>query len=133
MFATWLTWDLQEQHQSLIYRENWCTTKAYDSPLTPWAPSERPRCSSQSVWAPPAFLAPPRPGSLSSRQKGSCELFENMLRLSCLGDRSLINHSFPVLNLSFKWSNVNSLGDPCPRINVKAWYGGAELQGKTKG
>lgn len=40
MFATWLTRDLQEQHQSLIYSEHWWTTKAYDSPLTSGLPQK---------------------------------------------------------------------------------------------
>lgn len=31
-----------------------------------------------------------------------------------MGDKSLINHSFQVLDLTFKWSDVNSLGDPLP-------------------
>lgn len=81
---------------------------------------------------PPAFLAF-QPSFFSLRQKRSCELFENMLRVSCLGDRSLINHSFPVLDLSFKRSNVNSVETLMPWNQCEGMVWGCTAARGNKG
>lgn len=52
--------------------------------------------------------------------------------MCCLGVRSLINQPFPGLDLSFESSKANSPGTPGPGIDVKAWSGGAELQGEAE-
>lgn len=101
------TFDLQE---TLV------NDSAHGLPLTMAAPQK----AQAPISASPARLLHPL-------QQSSCELFEDMLRVSCLGDRSLINQSFPGLDLSSECSNANSLGTPMPWNRCEGMVWGAEL------
>lgn len=129
--ATELTRGLGEQHGHLTYRPHWSemawwlALQATVLQMTRWPQSRWPGrclCSCSPSQAPSAL-----------GQKGSCELFENILRASGLGERSLINHSFVVVDLSFKHWNVSSLGEHTVLWNPFASrVGGAEIRKEQK-